>query len=64
MKVTNNTRLTAIWLDLEFSVTASLSHGKQAAMDGNTDAIARHLEHISRALFTAATNYKLEAEKS
>ena len=64
MKVTNNTRLTAIWLDLELSVNASLSHGRQAAMDGNTDAIARHLEHIGKALFTAATNYKLEAEKS
>ena len=46
MKVTNNTRLTAIWLDLELSVTSSLSHGKQAAMDGNTDAIARALDAI------------------
>lgn len=64
MKVTNNTRLTAIWINLELTARASLSHGKQAAMDGNTDAIARHLEHIGRALFTAATNYKLEAEKS
>lgn len=64
MTVTRNTRLTAIWLNLQMSVNASLSHGKQAAMDGDTDAIARHLEHIGKALFTAATNYKLEAEKS
>lgn len=64
MKVTNNTRLTTIWLDLELAINASLSHGKQAAMDGDTDAIARHIQHIIEALFTAATNYKLESEKS
>ena len=64
MTTANNTRLTAIWLDLELSVTASLSHGKQAAMDGNTDAIARHLQHMVNALFTAAINYKLEDERS